>query len=202
VGGLLNPQQHEIVVILRENSVRLQKMIENLLSYSAVQFQKPELTLQNVDLVALVNDVIDSYALTLRSKQIGIHRDFAAASLRGDHTKLHTVMDNLLSNAIKYTPQAGHIRISIKPLAQYITLEVHDDGPGILAADHERLFEPFYRGSGTYESLVSGNGLGLSIAKEYVNAHGGNISVLPSAHGAHFMVRLPLQPESEAVSNV
>lgn len=201
--GLLNPQQREIVGILRENSLRLQKMIENLLSYSAVQFRKPELMLENVDLGKLVNAAIESYALTMRSKQIQIYRDFMPISVQGDSAKLHTVIDNLLSNAMKYTPQAGKIRVSIKQRintknpAQSVMIEVHDDGPGISAADRDRLFQPFYRGSGVYESLISGSGLGLSIAREYVSAHGGKIAVLPSEHGARFVVRLPLKPISE-----
>ena len=80
-------------------------------------------------------------------------------------------------------------------------IEVLDDGPGILPADRERLFEAFYHGSGNYESLVSSTGLGLSIAKEYVQAHGGKISALPSDHGAHFLVSLPLYPKLSEIES-
>jgi two-component system sensor histidine kinase GlrK len=103
-------------------------------------------------------------------------------------------MDNLLSNAVKYTPPNGRIRISIKQQDQFSVIEVHDGGPGVMAADRAKLFDPFYRGDGMYDSLVSGSGLGLSIAKEYVEAHGGEILLLPSEQGAHFRVRLPLEP--------
>lgn len=194
VGGTLSPQQREIVGILRESSMRLQKMIENLLSYSAVQFQKPVLNIQEVDLIALLEDIVASYTLTLQNKQIEIRRDVHDVALHGDREKIHTVLDNLLSNAIKYSPRGGHIRVNIKQAARTAVIEVLDDGPGILPADRERLFEAFYHGSGNYESLVSSTGLGLSIAKEYVQAHGGKISALPSDHGAHFLVSLPLYP--------
>jgi two-component system sensor histidine kinase GlrK len=200
VGGSLSAQQREIVGILRESSMRLQKMIENLLSYSAVQFQQPILTVDNVDLAALLDDIIASYTLTLQSKQIEILRDVHEISLRGDREKIRTVIDNLISNAIKYSPRSGKIRTSIRQVAQFAVIEVHDDGPGILPEDRDRLFEAFYHGSGNYESLVTSTGLGLSIAKEYVQAHGGKISVLPSDHGAHFRVRLPLEPISSESS--
>nr|WP_234406070.1 HAMP domain-containing sensor histidine kinase [Methylobacillus glycogenes] len=72
-------------------------------------------------------------------------------------------------------------------------IEVHDGGPGVMAADKAKLFDPFYRGDGVYESLVSGSGLGLSIAREYVDAHGGEIILLPTERGAHFRVSLPLK---------
>lgn len=196
VGGMLSAQQREIVGILRESSMRLQKMIENLLSYSAVQFQQPQLNIEAVDLIALLDDIIASYTLTLQSKHIEVQRDARAIDLRGDSEKIRTIIDNLVSNAIKYSPRAGKIRISIKQVAQFAVIEVHDDGPGILPADRERLFDAFYHGSGNYESLVSSTGLGLSIAKEYVLAHGGKISVLPSEQGAHFRVRLPMEPIS------
>ena len=169
-------------------------MIENLLSYSAVQFQKPVLNIQEVDLIALLEDIVTSYTLTLQNKQIEILRDVHDVALHGDREKIHTVLDNLLSNAIKYSPRSGRIRVNIKQAARTAVIEVLDDGPGILPADRERLFEAFYHGSGNYDSLVSSTGLGLSIAKEYVQAHGGKISALPSDHGAHFLVSLPLYP--------
>ena len=194
IGGPLTAQQHEIAGILRENSLRLQKMIENLLHYTAVQYRKPELKIEPVELSTAMEDVLANYALTLKTKQIRILRELQPIRLKGDQEKLRTVMDNLLSNAVKYTPPNGRIRISIKQEERSGIIEVHDGGPGVMAADRAKLFDPFYRGDGMYDSLVSGSGLGLSIAKEYVEAHGGDIVLLPSDHGAHFRVRLPLEP--------
>ena len=193
VGGQLTPQQREIADILRESSLRLQKMIENLLSYTAVNSQKPPLTRQEVDVIPVMENVLANYALSLNSKQIRIVQDYRPLTVMADKEKLQTILDNLISNAIKYTPQHGAIRIGIRPEQTTGIIEIQDEGPGVLAADRSRLFEPFYRGSGTYESLVSGSGLGLSIAKEYVDAHGGEISLLPSDAGAHFRVSLPLE---------
>jgi two-component system sensor histidine kinase GlrK len=196
IGGSLTPQQKEIAGIMQESSLRLQRMIENLLNYTAVQFQKPQLKLESIELVNLIKQILAEYALTLTSKSIVIRLDFSDTQMISDHEKLHTVFDNLISNAIKYTPPSGKIRISIKPDKNFAVFEIHDGGPGVIAADKARLFDPFYRGNSVYESLVSGSGLGLSIAKEYVDAHGGEITLVASENGAHFRVRLPLNPES------
>jgi len=191
VGGTLSPQQKEIAGILRESSLRLQKMIENLLHYTAVQFKKPQLLLTNVLLSELMQKILASYALTLDSKKIQIQSNLQAIHLSCDEEKIHTVIDNLVSNAIKYTPQSGVINLRVYQQHEDAIIEIYDDGPGVMASDKARLFDPFYRGSAVYESLVSGSGLGLSIAKEYVDAHGGEISLIPSEFGAHFRVKLP-----------
>ncbi|HSH72503.1 MAG TPA: ATP-binding protein [Methylophilaceae bacterium] len=191
VGGTLSPQQKEIAGILRESSLRLQKMIENLLHYTAVQFKKPQLRLSNVLLSELMQKILSSYALTLDSKKVEIQSTLQAIHLICDEDKVHTVIDNLISNAIKYTPQSGIINLRIYRQHENAIIEIYDNGPGVMASDKARLFDPFYRGSAVYESLVSGSGLGLSIAKEYVDAHGGEISLIPSDFGAHFRVRLP-----------
>ena len=202
IGGSLTPQQKEIAGIMQESSLRLQRMIENLLNYTAVQYHKPQLKLEKLELVELIKQILAEYALTLTSKNIVIRLDFSDTQMMGDHEKLHTVFDNLISNAIKYTPASGQIKISIKPHEDFAVFEIHDGGPGVIAADKARLFDPFYRGNGVYESLVSGSGLGLSIAKEYVDAHGGEITLLASEQGAHFRVRLPLSPESIKNGNI
>ncbi|MCB5191735.1 HAMP domain-containing protein [Methylobacillus arboreus] len=197
VGGTLTPQQREIAGILRESSLRLQKMIENLLSYTAVQFHAPQLKLEPVALTKLAEEILADYSLTISTKHIEIQRDFFPTEIMADREKIHSVVDNLVSNAIKYTSQSSSIRISITHQAGNAIIEVHDGGPGVMSADKAKLFDPFYRGDGVYESLVSGSGLGLSIAKEYVDAHGGEIILLPSERGAHFRVSLPLKAANQ-----
>jgi two-component system sensor histidine kinase GlrK len=196
VGGPLTPQQREIADILRESSIRLQKMIENLLSYTTVNSQKPQLTRRQVEVVPVMEDVLADYALSLNSKQIDIVRDCKPFMLVADREKLHTIFDNLISNAVKYSPQQGKITVRMYPAGTTGIIEILDEGPGVNAADRSRLFEPFYRGGNAYDSLVSGSGLGLSIAKEYVDAHGGTITLLHSAQGAHFRVSLPLESKN------
>lgn len=196
VGGQLSPQQSEIADIIRESSLRLQKMIENLLSYTAMHSQTSSLRLEPLSLTSCVENMLANYALSIASKHINIMQEFQTVTLQADKEKLETIIDNLISNAIKYTPQGGQIRIETRAEQQHAIIDIHDGGLGIMPADRTRIFHPFYRGSGAYESLVSGSGLGLSIAKEYVDIHGGEISLIPSEHGAHFSVRLPLEPKN------
>lgn len=198
VVGTLSPQQREIAEILRENSLRLQKMIENLLDYTAVQFQKPVLNVSRLDARTLVQEALDAYALSIDTKQIQITQALAGVTLECDREKILTVIDNLISNAVKYTPKGGNIHITLAREGERMLLDVADDGPGIAAADRERLYEPFFRGSGIHDGRISGSGLGLSIAREYLDAHGGEITLLPSARGAHFRVSLPLCPKEAA----
>ena len=79
----------------------------------------------------------------------------------------------------------------LSKVGESLVLDVSDTGPGIAPADRPHLFEPFYRGSGVHDGRICGSGLGLSIVKEYVEAHGGNISLEHSDQGARFRVTLP-----------
>jgi len=198
VGGVLSPQQREITTILRDNSLRLQKMIENLLDYTAVQFRKSALLVEHIACKPLVQEAVAAHALTLEAKQITIVTTLADITLEGDRKKLLTVIDNLISNAAKYTPRGGNIQIRLAREGKNVLLEVADSGPGIAPADREHLFDPFFRGGGDHDGHVSGSGLGLSIAREYVEAHGGTIALLPSDHGALFRVTLPRSARSAA----
>lgn len=196
VGGALSPQQCEIAFILRDNSLRLQKMIEDLLDYTALQFRKPELQVERIACKSLVHEAVAAHALTLNAKQIAIVASLDDITLEGDRKKLLTVFDNLISNAAKYTPKGGNIHIRLAAEDGQALLEVGDSGPGVAAADRERLFDPFFQGDGSHDGRVGGSGLGLSIAKEYVEAHEGSIALLPSERGALFRMTLPLTQQA------
>jgi two-component system sensor histidine kinase GlrK len=191
VGGKLNAQQLEITHILRDNSLRLQKMIENLLNYTEIQFNalKPKATPQV--LADIVQDVTLAYALTITNKNLQIKQSIDNIVLQCDLQKLRTVLDNLISNAIKFTPNNGEIHILATQSKTLTIIEVIDTGPGFNGANQDALFEPFYRGEQPYQSLVAGSGLGLFIAREAANALAAEISLLPTASGAHFIFRLP-----------
>ncbi|ROH85306.1 HAMP domain-containing protein [Pseudomethylobacillus aquaticus] len=195
VAGSLTPQQREIAEILRDNSLRLQRMIESLLRFTAVQFHKPQMQFSPVNLAQLVADILPDYALTLQHKHITVQHPAASAAhvLEGDAEQLRSALDNLLSNAIKFTPAEGTVEVRIQQQDEQMCIDVIDSGPGVTEADRPHLFDPFYRGKGPEQTIISGTGLGLSIAKEYVTAHGGSIGLLDSAHGAHFQITLPLK---------
>ena len=195
VVGPLNSEQTEIVDILRSNTFKLQKLIENLLNFSTTtQTRSPRLTTREVDMQQLIEEVIRDHRPTIKAKAVRLVTQLQPLKIRVDESKIRTVMDNLLSNAVKFTPIGGCIWIRMKQEQDKLVLEVRDNGPGIDPQDRKRIFEAFYQGRRQTDSHVKGSGLGLSIAREYVNAHYGDIEVVDTGRtgGAHLRVVLPL----------
>jgi two-component system, NtrC family, sensor histidine kinase GlrK len=191
VAGKLNPQQSEIMLILRDNSLRLQKMIENLLNYTELQFKATQLNIAQQTLNTLIDEIMQAYTLTISQKNINLNQEVDDFLLYIDIEKLRTVLDNLISNAVKFTPANGEINIKASQSKSSITIEVQDTGPGIDEPNKNRLFDPFYRGDEPNNSLLTGSGLGLFIAKEATNVLKGELSLSPSKIGAHFILNLP-----------
>jgi two-component system, NtrC family, sensor histidine kinase GlrK len=191
VVGKLNQQQNEVIAILRDNSLRLQKMIENLLSYTEIQFNSLQLNVSKITLKDSIKEVTQAYALTIATKNISLNVNIDDITLQADNQKLRTVLDNLVSNAVKFTPNMGEIHIHATQSKSMITIEIIDTGPGIGETNQHRLFDPFYRGEQSHNGLIAGSGLGLFIAKEAVNALKGEIILVPTHIGAHFKLQLP-----------
>jgi len=193
VGGVLTGQQSEITHILRDNSVRLQKMIENLLNYTRIDSIQPKLNLQQLNFSKIANKVIHAHALSIRNKKLVVETIYnLEEEIVADEEKLTIILDNLISNAVKYTPNLGKIEVKTSLEKDWFVFEVLDSGPGLEKNDRDKLFNPFYQGDASHKSLIKGSGLGLTITKDLVEKHGGDIKLAPSAQGAHFIVHLPL----------
>jgi two-component system sensor histidine kinase GlrK len=197
IGGTLSVQQAEITHILKDNTIRLQRMIENLLNYTKLESIQLKLDLQPINLPDLITKVIGAHELSIRNKQLLIDTVFNLKQITADYEKLTIIIDNLISNAVRYSPDSGHIKIYASEDSDRVIIEVIDHGPGLDKADQEKLFDPFYRGTNIHKSLISGSGLGLAITKDLVKVHGGNIELAPSSQGAHFIVTLPKIIKSE-----
>ncbi len=190
--GKLTAEQREIAEILRHNSVELQKLIEDLLSFGASQFRKVTVDLEPVEVRRVVERVVADQRLAARAR--GLTLDAAAEDvlLPADPEKLRVVLDNLISNAIKFSPEGGRISVAARLDGDVLELDVIDRGPGIPAAERVRIFDPFYQGRHSGAGPVRGTGIGLSVVKEYVFAHGGSVEVMDSRQGAHMRIRLPM----------
>ncbi|HHS83404.1 MAG TPA: HAMP domain-containing histidine kinase [Gammaproteobacteria bacterium] len=195
VVGPLNSEQTEIIDILRSNTFKLQKLIENLLNFSTTtQASSPRLKTRGADMKVLIEEVIRDHRPTIKAKAVRLVTQLQPLKSRVDEDKIRTVMDNLLSNAVKFTPVGGCIWIDMKKEQGRLVLDVRDNGPGIDARDRKNIFEAFYQGRRQTDSHIKGSGLGLSIAREYVSAHYGTIAVIDTGRGggAHLRVTLPL----------
>ncbi|HET9700582.1 MAG TPA: HAMP domain-containing sensor histidine kinase [Burkholderiales bacterium] len=182
-----------MVRILRDNSIELRKLIENLLNYSAVQFQKDSLQARPVRIREVIDRVSADQKLAMLAKELRLKVYCPDLTIQADGDKLRVMLDNLVSNAIKYSPRGSSILISARERIGELVLEVVDQGPGVAGEDRRRIFEPFFTGRQAASAPVSGTGLGLAIAREHVLSHGGNIELVDDASaGAHFKVTLPV----------
>src|SRR5262249_51799457 len=160
----------EIAEILRHNSVELQKLIEDLLSFGASQFRKVTVDLEPVDIGQVIERVAVDQRLAMKAHSISLEVSATDVLLSADAEKLRVVMDNLLSNAVKFSPEGGQVRVGANIDNGTLQIDVVDDGPGIPAAERSRIFDPFYQGSFAGNGPVRGTGIGLSVVKEYVFA--------------------------------
>jgi two-component system sensor histidine kinase GlrK len=197
VAGPLTPTQEQVVTILRDNSIRLQRLIEELLDYQRALHAAASLEMKTVMLDEMVAEAARAHELAARSKGLRLVLEAQPARLDADPDKLRSVLDNLISNAVKFTPAGGTVTVRARAsgegdAAGSAVIEVIDSGPGIPAEERESIFDLFFRGRTKAESgPVKGSGLGLAIVRELVEAHGGRIAVVGGGGGGHFRVTLP-----------
>jgi two-component system sensor histidine kinase GlrK len=195
VAGPLAPPQRRVVSIMRDNSIKLQRLIEELLDYQRALHAAASLEVKTVVLDVLVAEAAREHELAARAKGLTLELDAQAASLEADPDKLRSVVDNLISNAVKFTPPGGRIVVRARVASGEAVIEVLDSGPGVPVEERESIFNLFFKGRTKSDGGVKSSGLGLAIARELVEAHGGHISVVPEGgggpHGAHFRVTLP-----------
>ena len=202
VVGKLNDEQREVARILKQNSLTLEKLIQDLLTYSQTQSadrldKKVAFEVKPLQLKDLIDEVVELQKIAIVAKSLTVRRECEKTSYQGDPEKLRVVIDNLLSNAIKYSPVGGTVILRLGKHKETAVIEVIDNGPGIPQEDRDRIFDPFYRGKAATKSGTKGTGLGLAIVRDYVEMHHGTVKALAAA-GAHFRVILPKVPPASA----
>jgi two-component system, NtrC family, sensor histidine kinase GlrK len=198
--GEMSLQQTDVVRIIRDNTISLQRLIEDLLSYQQHKSAAP-LRIEAVEFSPIVERVVREHRLEMLSRAIMVDVSLTPVTIQADREQLRVVLDNLVSNAIKYTSRGGKVRILSQRDGTMLQIDVEDDGPGIPADEQERVFDSFYRGEASTNSKIKGSGLGLAIVREYVLAHQGSVYVVePGKPGGKFRVRLPIDlNKTEAV---
>ena len=190
-----DPHRHELEVILRNARVLLGH-VNDLLETSKIEAAKLDLDYSELDLGHLVRLVANNFeTLALdRSITFTVRTPDHAVPAQGDPTRLQQVLLNLLSNAFKFTPPDGTIRVELRdaPGGDTAQLEVADSGPGIEPERRSEVFERFHQLDGSSKRKMGGTGLGLHIARELVDLHGGSLGVGDAPEGgALFVVELP-----------
>jgi two-component system, NtrC family, sensor histidine kinase KinB len=197
----LDPEQRELLTSIQEDAARMRRLASDLMELA--RGQGPAIAVQSMplDLAAMATAVIKGFARQAAEKQVQLDSsiDQPAPQIHADPLKLSWVISNLIANALRYTPAGGKIAVSLSRTGAGARLRVSDTGPGIPPEVREHLFERFaqWRVNGSEPGSA---GLGLAIAKEIVDAHGGRIFVDSElGHGTSFIVELPASPED--VSN-
>jgi len=191
--GELEPGQREVTAILRENGIKLQRMIENLLSFSAWQTTSVGLETSEFRLRPVVKQVLENQQLTLLSQRVRLDVQVEDVTFVADRGKIRLILENLVSNAVKYSPKGGTIHIKAVTASGSLVIDVADNGPGIPKEDRDHVFEAFYTGRAAKSTAVKGTGIGLSVVLEFVAAHGGTVQIIDGEYpGAHFRIRMPI----------
>lgn len=192
--GALSEEQQALVAILRNKSLQLQGLIDDLLNYHKARSQAAALACGDLDFAQLVRLTLEEHAVPMRAR--GLSADLAGLSsviVHADADKVRTMVDNLLTNAVKFSPQGGVITLRGWGEAQSLVFEVQDQGPGIAPGDEKRIFELFYQGKHRPQGPIPGSGLGLAIARELALLHGGRLELRGGGPGACFRLTLPLR---------
>ncbi len=175
--GDLNNRQLELLLTAREDTEHLHQTIEGLLDIGRIRSGNLKMDLQSIDAREFVLQSIEAMQHAFQDKGLKLesHLPPYLPKVMADPIRIPLVLGNLLSNALKYTAAGGKIEIQAQEEKHFIRFSVNDTGLGIPANDVPHIFEKFYRGS--QEGHPGGAGLGLAIAKEVVEAHGGIISL-------------------------
>ncbi|WP_282141436.1 two-component system histidine kinase PnpS [Cytobacillus oceanisediminis] len=185
---------NDFLSIILKESDRLQSLIQDLLDLSKIEKQGFSLSIQQLDLTDVLEDVMAIMKGKAAEKEIVFkyQRDEKPVYIEGDVHRLKQVFINIISNAISYTPNQGVIYISAAKTGSTVLTEIRDTGIGIEASEIPRIFERFYRVDKARSRNSGGTGLGLAIVKHLVEAHKGSISVKSEVgKGTSFIIELP-----------
>jgi len=176
--GEVDPKQKEALNVILGQSNHLHKLIDTVIDISRIEAGKRlELEKEPIFLEEVVKEIVGASTSAFSAKNVRIEARYPESSLVviGDKKKLLRVLDNLLGNALKFTPAGGMVRIAVEKGDNRMEVTVADTGIGIESKYLSKIFERFYQIDSSYTRSVGGIGMGLAIAKEIVEAHGGKI---------------------------
>ncbi|MEG4107415.1 ATP-binding protein [Microcoleus sp. S13_C5] len=202
-GKLDAVRQREALATIERNAKLQTQLIEDLLDISRIMQGKMSLTITFVSLTFVISAAVETVRLAAEAKNIQLVLDFApeVALVSGDAARLQQVVWNLLTNAVKFTPNNGQVTVELRQLDQLAQIRVIDTGKGINPQFLPHVFEYFRQEDGSTTRKFGGLGLGLAIARQIVEMHGGRVwaQSLGEEQGATFIVQLPTMKQTPSL---
>lgn len=185
--------RRERTIALMDRQIdRLARMIDDLLDATRIEAGRLELQLGSFDVREAARDIVRLYEPTAPRHEIVLHVPDEPVRIVADSLRVEQVISNLVSNAVKYSPDGGRVDVLVAGEEDGVAIEVRDQGIGIPRAQIAELFLPFRRRA---REVAPGAGLGLSVVRHIVRAHGGSIDVTSApGRGSTFVVHLPVEP--------
>src|SRR5436853_1387667 len=200
-GRLTSPEKyHEYYQIIRKESERLTALINNILDFSRIEAGRKEYEFRETDLKELVCNTLETYRYQIEQHGFTFEENIEPVPpLSVDREAMARSLVNLVNNALKYSQDQKYIGVNLYRANGAVKLEVIDHGIGIPQQEQSKIFEKFYRVGDPLVHNTKGSGLGLSLVRHIVQAHGGQVSVnsMPG-EGSKFTIALPLQAEEKA----
>lgn len=177
--GNLDGKQIDHLTTARRNGQQMRRLVDDLAQASQSDVETLEIVCDEFEIRPMIDEVVDSMSHDLMSRQQSIETDIPEDTgvMEGDRARLIQVFSNLLSNASKYSPEGAHVRLAATTSDDFLTVEVTDEGIGISEEDQRHIFDMFWRAENPETQSVKGAGIGLVLAKQIVEGHGGHISV-------------------------
>lgn len=215
-GTVPEEEVHSHLDVVYRNTKHLDRLINQLLDFRKLEAGNLKLELTQDDMVTLISNVVKSFEEYASEKQITLRFNTLKKKLVAvfDPEKVETILNNLLSNALKYTGQGGTISVHLslvfasegedslydEPDRQFIEISVKDTGRGIAESNLDKVFNRFFRADSQHES--TGTGIGLSLVRELVKLHGGEVYVISKpGKGSKFTVHIPYMTEMQTVTS-
>ena len=199
MGRLTNPDKpQQYYRIIREESERLTALINNILDFSRIEAGRKEYDFRETDLPRLVRETLDAYRYQIEQTGFTFQEQIedGLPPVRVDREAIARSLLNLINNAVKYSPQEKFLGVRLLRSGNEIKLQVADHGMGIPIHEQSKIFEKFYRVGDPLVHNTKGSGLGLSLVRHIVQAHGGNVSVESApGQGSTFTIALPVVSE-------
>lgn len=190
----------DLLAIIRRNIELEARLVDDLLDHTRITRGKLNMQPTTLDLRVPLRDAVQIVASNVEKKAITLTTEIPAAPIHvlGDSARLAQVFSNLLTNAAKFTPERGRVWVKVATSADEVTVDFSDSGVGIPSDELSTVFEAFRQGRDSKTNGAGGLGLGLSIARDLVSAHGGRISARSegAGRGATVSVVLPILPTS------